>query len=76
MNQEPEVTRHGALDMQVCVPESWSDEAVMIFASGAYLCGTTNGWQIRRAGSPALAGAPERAPCSARPGFVHVMLDA
>jgi len=32
MKQKPEVTRCGALDMQVCVPNSWTDEQVKEFA--------------------------------------------
>ncbi len=27
-----EVTRHGALDMQVCAPSDWTDEQVKEFA--------------------------------------------
>lgn len=72
----PEVTRIGALDMQVCVPEDWTDEQVVTFANAENCCGTELGWQIRREGSPLLAGAPERRPCADREAFVHVMLDA
>lgn len=75
MNQ-PEVTRRGALGMQVCVPFNWSDEQVVAFAERENPCGTTAGWQIRREGHRLLNGAPERAACAERPDFVHVMLDA
>lgn len=71
-----EVTRHGALDMQVCVPAEWTDEEVKAFADRENLCGTSNGWVIRRQGDPALAGAPERIQCEGRDGHVHIMLDA
>lgn len=71
-----QVTRRGALDMQVCVPTDWDDEAVKSFADRENLCGTEHGWQIRREGDKALAGSPERMPCQERAGFVHVMLDA
>jgi hypothetical protein len=70
------VTRTGALDMQVCVPESWTDERVKEFADRENLCGTQHGWHIRRQGDEALLGKDERVPCSSRKGFVHVMLDA
>lgn len=71
-----EVTKVGALDMQVCVPEGWTDAEVETFANYKNLCGTTHGWQIRRQGDEALLGADERVKCSSRQGFVHVMLDA
>jgi len=71
-----EVTQRGALDMQVCVPTSWSDELVVQFAEGANPCGTEGGWHIRRQGDKALAGADERVNCTERRGHVHIMLDA
>jgi hypothetical protein len=71
-----EVTLHGALDMQVCVPADWTDEQVKEFADRENLCGTTGGWFIRKEGDKALAGSPERAACESRPEHVHVMLDA
>jgi hypothetical protein len=70
------VTKHGVLDMQVCVPRDWTDEQVTDFANTANPCGTTNGWQIRREGDPALNGASERVQCSANVCCVHIMLDA
>lgn len=71
----PEVTQRNALDMQVCVPYWWTDEQIIAFAEGEYPSGTS-GWAIRKKGDPALAGDPERNPCSSRDEFVHVMLDA
>lgn len=75
-NLKPEVTRRGALDMQVCVPAAFTDEEVIAFANGEVLCGTDNGWQIVRAGDRHLAGDPERRACENRAGFVHVMVCA
>jgi hypothetical protein len=75
-DEKPEVTRRGVLDMQVCVPDDWDDEAVKRFADRENLCGTTNGWFVRKQGDEALAGADERVPCHDRPGYVHIMLDA
>lgn len=71
-----EVTRRGALDMQVCVPSEWTDDQVKEFADRANLCGTANGWFIRKQGDPGLAGCDERVACKERAGHVHVMLDA
>lgn len=76
MSDKPQVTRLGALDMQVCVPKDFTDEQVVAFAEGANPCGTTVGWVIRRSGDKALLGAPERNQCEERPGCVHIMLDA
>jgi len=72
----PDVTRIGALDMQVCVPADWSDDKVISFANGVNPCGTEAGWGIVREGSKYLAGDPERVPCKEREGFVHIMLEA
>lgn len=71
-----EVTRRGALDMQVCVPGDWTDEQVKTFADKENPCGTENGWFIRKQGDKALGGDLERSPCSAGGGLVHIMLDA
>jgi hypothetical protein len=62
--------------MQVCVPDCYTDDAILAFAEKENPCGTTAGWAIRRAGDKLLNGAPERNPCQERMGFVHVMLDA
>ena len=71
-----EVTYRGTLSMQVCVPSNWTDDQVKSFADRENLCGTQNGWHIRKDGDPALAGEPERCPCQDREGHVHIMLDA
>ncbi len=73
---QPEVTRTGILDMQVCVPKNWSDFEVRAFAEQENRCGTTAGWAIRRQGDPALIGMAERGQCAERTDFVHIMLDA
>lgn len=73
---KPQVTRHGLLDMQVCIPKEWTDEQVVEFANKENPCGTTNGWQIRREGDEALAGCEERVQCGDRENYVHIMLDA
>lgn len=72
--QRAEVTQRNALDMQVCVPEDWTDTQVKEFAERENPSGT-NGWSVRKAGDSALGGAPERNPCSTHLGFVHIMLD-
>lgn len=76
MTAQAEVTRRGALDMQVCVPTDWTDDQVKAFADSENPCGTESGWFIRKAGDPALAGSPERNPCTSRAGCVHITLDA
>jgi hypothetical protein len=71
-----EVTRAGALSIQVCVPNEWTDKQVIEFAESEYPCGTTNGWHIRRQGDEALGGCDERVTCSMDDAKVHIMLDA
>lgn len=70
-----EVTRAGALDMQVCVPKGWKNAEVVAFANLEYPCGTSWGWQIRRK-KRLLAGCPVRNPCAEKSGHVHITLDA
>lgn len=71
-----QITKHGILDMQVCVPSDWTDDIILRWAHENNPCGTENGWVIRRTGDKLLAGDPERQPCAEREGFVHIMLDA
>lgn len=71
-----EVTKKGALDMQVCVPESWDDQQVINFGELHNPCGTACGWRIREQGDKYLDGKDERVNCDDRKGFVHIMLDA
>jgi hypothetical protein len=75
-DETADITHHGALDIQVCVPEGWTDERVLEFANRTHPCGTAHGWHVRKAGDPALNGAPERHPCAQRELHVHIMLDA
>lgn len=72
----PEVVRTGFLDMQVCVPKTWSDEQAVEFLESEHPCGTKNGWVIRREGSDLLSGSPERAQCCDKSEFVHIILEA
>lgn len=72
-NLDPVVTRLGALDAQVCVPEDWTDEQIIQFFKQAESCCTEPA--IRKEGDRMLGGAPERNPCDTRAGFVHVVLD-
>jgi hypothetical protein len=72
---KPEITRTSVFDMQTCVPEGWTDEQVGEFANKENPAGTEQGWVVRKSGDEALAGSPERNPCSTRAGFVHIMLD-
>lgn len=76
MNEQPDVIRRGLVDMQVCVPENWSDKQVVDYANLKKPCGTEFGWVIRKDGDPALRGDPERRPCQIKTGYVHIILDA
>jgi len=73
---EPEVTKKGALDMQVCVPTDYTNEQAREFAEKEYPCGTQWGWSMRQEGDPMLSGSPGRQPCAEREGCVHIMFDA
>lgn len=73
---QPAITRHGILDCQVCVPESWTDDQAKEFVDDLNPTGLATGWSMRKTGDKYLAGAPERCPCEERKGFVHIMFDA
>lgn len=70
------VVRFGGLYIQVCVPESWTDDQVIRLAETEYPCGTADGWKIRKKGARLLGGHDERVQCANEPGNVHVTLDA
>ncbi len=72
----PELCQSGLLDMQVCVPKTWSDDEVIAFGEQVFRCGTLGGWQIRREGDRYLNGDPERNQCGEKPEFIHIVLDA
>lgn len=74
---EPVVTRTGMFNMQVCVPDAWSDEQVVTFANRENPSGLERGWCIEKEGHEALQGSPERVTCedANRIGYVHIMLD-
>lgn len=77
-DREPQVSRTGALTMQVCVPAEMTDTQIEEFANRANMSGTENGWKIRKQGDPALQGENERVPCQGgadRKDCVHIMLD-
>ena len=70
------VTKAGILDMQVCVPNKWTDEQAIAFAERENPCGTEFGWIIRLEGDTALNGDPERNQCLKHKDNVHIVLDA
>ena len=67
----PNVVGMGLLDLQVCVPKSWTDGQVLLFAENA----AGRPGRIRRDGDPDLRGDPERNGCEELPGHVHIMVD-
>jgi len=76
MTDQPQVTRSGILDMQVCVPKEWTNKQVLEFAENQNPCGTSCGWQIRKQGCELLGGCDERVTCCENKNKVHIMLDA
>lgn len=70
-----QVTRRGFLDMQVCVPKSFSDDEVTAFANAENPTGIDSKWAIRRKSDPALSGCAERVQCESLADHCHIMLD-
>lgn len=73
--QIPEVARIGVLNMQVCVPDDWTDEQILEFAESRNPAGGHMQWEIRQQGSKFLIGADARVACQDKTNFVHVTLD-
>lgn len=70
------ILRKGILDMQICVPKTYTDREVIEFAESENSCGTQFGWHIRKQGSKFLAGDDERVQCSKISDNCHITLDA
>ncbi len=68
----PEVVRHGIFNIQICVPEGWTDDEAVDFAN---IQGRGTKWIIRREGDKDLLGDLERQPCEERNGCIHIMFD-
>jgi len=68
-----EITRYRGVDMQVCVPDDWTEQAVIRFAEEQYP--RASGWRVERAGEGPLGGG-RRVPCAVRTGHVHIVLGA
>lgn len=71
---KPEVTTKGVFDMQVCVPEEWTDEQILEFAEKKFPTGIKAKWFIRKL-EEVLDGDLERQPCDDNKNYVHIMLD-
>jgi hypothetical protein len=79
----PQIVRHGALSIQVCVPEEFEDDQILAFGESEQPCGTRAGWHIRqeaeydKSTNPNIQkGRHERVACEDRQGYVHLLLDA
>jgi hypothetical protein len=73
VDKRPEVTRIGILDMQVCVPQEWTDAMVESYAGRENPSGVRSGWQVRT--DKKLLGGPIRCPYEEREGLVHITFD-
>ena len=71
---EPEITKQGLLNMQVCVHKDFTDKQVHDFAEQMNPCDTQHGWAITKQGHELLSGDNERVACCERKDFVHIML--
>jgi len=72
---DPQVIRVGFLDVQVCVPEDWTDDQASEFTNQAAPTGISNGWEMKKTGNSTLAGDPERVKCDDREHYVHIMFE-
>ena len=75
---KPIVIQSGLVDMQVCVPATFTDDEVIEFANRENPAGTEGGWSIRTAeDDPVQKGDATRVDCldtEERSGCVHIML--
>jgi len=54
MNTKPTITKAGLLDVQACIPKTWSNDEIVKFVEKEYPCGTQYGWHIRKQGDERL----------------------
>ncbi len=73
---KPEVTFHGFLDLQVCVPKTLTDAQVEEFANIGQPTGIESGWKVKLESDPTMMGAPQRVQCGHqdRNDCCHIML--
>lgn len=72
-HENPMITKIGVFYMQVCVPETWSNEEAEQWANKENPAGTERGWIMKHTGDESLYGCNERVQCQGRSGFVHIM---
>ena len=71
---KPEITRHGLMDLQVCVPKDYTDQQVEEFANEAAPTFISSKWTMKKADDPTLGGDPVRQQCLSREDCCHIML--
>lgn len=69
---KPEIIRETLMSLQLCIPDTWSDEHIEEFANTAKHVGGEWRWRIRQEAS---GSDPARNPCAAQPGHVHLIVD-
>ena len=74
---DPMVTRHTLLALQVCVPKHFTDAQAEEFANRECPTGIESSWTMRHTGDEALSGCDERVQCEdkSRPDCCHIMFD-
>ena len=70
------VLKSTILAMQVCVPETHTEEQIIAFAEKENPCGTSHGWGIAKEGHASLMGHSARVKCSELSGHIHCVLIA
>ena len=67
----PQITRIKLCNIQVCVPEHFTDKQICDFANAEHPTGLDSKWTIRQYNN----GDPVRNPCSKESNKVHVVLE-
>ncbi len=71
-----EIIQAYPFSIQLCVPETWTNEQILAFGETTRPCGTEYGWFIRPDGTPETSNTRERVQCELNSNNVHVILDA
>ena len=72
---KPEVVHARLCSLQVCVPKNYTDKQATDFANQSHPTGINSQWVMRKKGNPDLQGDPERAQCSERKDYCHIIFD-
>lgn len=72
---EAAITNQGIMDLQICVPKTFTDDEATAKANELAPTGIESRWTMKHNGHEDLRGCDERVQCSEFKSHVHIMLE-